>query len=59
MTYTSTMGKDGRITLPKALRDELGLKPGDQVEFVIEEGRVLVRRAAPLGQNRTSDPAFC
>jgi len=48
MVYTSRIGKDGRITIPKAIRDRLGLKPGDEVEFVIEEGRVRIRRAQPF-----------
>ncbi|HEU4987200.1 MAG TPA: AbrB/MazE/SpoVT family DNA-binding domain-containing protein [Rhizobiaceae bacterium] len=33
----------GQITLPKELRDRYGLKPGDKVEFVEEDGRTWVR----------------
>lgn len=44
MVYASRIGKDGRITIPKAVRDRLGLKPGDRVEFVVEDGRVWIRR---------------
>jgi len=32
------------VTIPKAIRDELGLKPGVSVEFVREDGRVILRR---------------
>ena len=32
----------GQITIPKALRDELGLRPGDDVEFVSRDGLVIV-----------------
>jgi antitoxin PrlF len=32
-TYTSTMTSKGQVTIPKELRDELGLKPSDRVVF--------------------------
>jgi AbrB family looped-hinge helix DNA binding protein len=35
----------GQVTIPKALRDEFGLLPGTEVEFVAEGGHVTVRRA--------------
>lgn len=31
----------GQITLPKALRDQLRLAPGDRVELILEENNVL------------------
>jgi antitoxin PrlF len=34
----------GQVTIPKGLRDEFGLLPGTEVEFVAEKGRVTVRR---------------
>ncbi len=37
----------GQVTIPKRLRDHLGLRPGDEVEFAVEQdGRVVLRRAA-------------
>lgn len=30
----STVSKKGQITIPKSIRDELGLKPGDRVSLV-------------------------
>lgn len=41
----------GQVTIPKALRDELGLLPGTEVEFVRDDEGVRVRRA-PGGRSR-------
>ncbi|MFH1567648.1 MAG: AbrB/MazE/SpoVT family DNA-binding domain-containing protein [Gemmatimonadota bacterium] len=35
----------GQVTIPKPIRTRLGLRPGDQVEFVEVEGRVELRKA--------------
>ncbi len=44
----ATVTSKGQITLPKAVRDELGLQPGSQVDFEIEEpGRVVMRKRIP------------
>jgi AbrB family looped-hinge helix DNA binding protein len=40
---TSTISSKGQITLPIEVRRRLGLKEGDRVEFVFEEGRTLLR----------------
>ncbi len=38
----------GQVTIPKPVRDRLGLRPGDRVKFEVDaEGAVLLRRAAP------------
>jgi AbrB family looped-hinge helix DNA binding protein len=34
----------GQVTIPKKIRDEFGLLPGTEVEFVAEEGQVRVRK---------------
>lgn len=34
----------GQITIPKAVRDSLGIRPGDEVEIVIEDGAFKCRR---------------
>ena len=34
----------GQVTIPKEIRDEFGLLPGTEVEFVAEAGQVTVRR---------------
>ena len=45
MRWAAKVDKRGRVTLPKAMRDELGIKPGDDFDFaVVEKGRVAVTR---------------
>ena len=49
----STVTDKGQITLPKALRDRLGIRPGSKVEFALQPDdtvrlRVLARGAAGL-----------
>lgn len=34
-----------QTTVPQAVRRALGLKPGDDIEWEIEDGRVIVTRA--------------
>jgi len=42
---TSTMTSKGQITIPAELRKRFGLRSGERVGFVVEEGSVrLVRR---------------
>lgn len=35
----------GQVTIPKAVRDDLGLRPGDVVEFERDGERVFIARA--------------
>ncbi len=41
---SSTVTSKGQITIPKKIRQALGLAPGDRIEFVVEDsGKVSVR----------------
>ena len=42
---TSTLTSRGQTTIPKPIREALGLQPGDRVEFLVQEGQVVLRRA--------------
>ena len=42
-----TVTSKGQITLPKAVRDALGLRPGTEVEFDVSDGRAVLRRRVP------------
>ena len=37
----------GQITIPKAVRERLGLQPGDEIEFVEDEETYRVRKRTP------------
>jgi len=34
----------GQVTIPKGIREEFGLLPGTEVEFVADDGQVKVRK---------------
>ncbi len=41
---TSTLTSKGQTTIPKEIRERLNLKPGDRIDFVVEDdGRVVLR----------------
>lgn len=40
--FVTTLTSKGQMTLPKDVRDDLNLAPGDQVEFVKENGRYVM-----------------
>ncbi len=45
---TGTVTSKGQITIPKAVRDQMGLKAGDKLEFHTEKsGLTSIRRARP------------
>jgi antitoxin PrlF len=54
MPYALTV--KGQVTIPKRVRDALGLKPGDLVDFVIgDDGRVVVRNAQEIVEPQRPD----
>ena len=53
MGMTTTMGAKGQVVVPKAIRDEVGLHPGDPIDFKLRDGEVVLtpapRGTRPLG----------
>jgi antitoxin PrlF len=40
----TTVSERGQITLPKAIRDGLGIRPGTIIDFVVENGAMVGRK---------------
>ena len=43
MPKSTTISSKGQITVPVEIRHRLGLSTGDRVEFVVEDGRTILR----------------
>jgi len=41
----STVSEKGQVTIPKAVRTKLGLRPGTVLEFEADRGRLIGRKA--------------
>lgn len=56
---TSRVGPKGQVVIPKNLRGQLGIQPGDRMEFWIEGDHVAARKASSaqplIGRFRGSD----
>lgn len=44
------LSEKGQVTIPKSLRDELGLKPGTVLEFRSSEGKLIASKLVALDQ---------
>jgi AbrB family looped-hinge helix DNA binding protein len=44
----ATLTAKGQVTIPKTVRDALGLRQGDQLSWELEDGSVRVRAVSPL-----------
>ena len=40
----TTLTKKGQVTIPKDIREDLGLRPGDDVDFKQDNGQVLLQK---------------
>lgn len=43
---THKVGIKGQVVIPKAIRDEIGIEPGDEVAFAVDGAEVRIHRAA-------------
>ena len=62
MKRSSTISSKGQITVPLEIRNRLGLKQGDRVEFVMDESGTILRPARapenPFEKYQGALPAF-
>lgn len=48
MDVSATITAKGQVTIPKHVRDELGLNEGDRLLFRVVDGRAVLARTADL-----------
>lgn len=60
MTAVSTLTSKYQATIPRAVREALGLGSGDRIEFVLGRSGVRVRKSvdADLADRQADDAAF-
>jgi AbrB family looped-hinge helix DNA binding protein len=52
---THKVGMKGQVVIPKAIRDQIGIEPGDEVTFEPEGNEVRIRRVQDDGAMRAAD----
>jgi AbrB family looped-hinge helix DNA binding protein len=45
---SARVSSKGQVTIPRGVREALGLAPGDRIVYEVEGSRVLLRKAKPL-----------
>lgn len=46
--HVSRLAADNQALIPQEVRDALGLKEGDAIQFLVEGGRAILRKATPM-----------
>ncbi|MPZ17272.1 MAG: AbrB/MazE/SpoVT family DNA-binding domain-containing protein [Luteitalea sp.] len=46
--YASRLTRKAQVTIPRAVRETLGVAPGDYIAYELGEGRVSLRRVEPF-----------
>jgi len=49
---THKVGIKGQVVIPKAIRDRIGIQPGDEVAFDSDDQEVRIRRVEDVEANR-------
>jgi AbrB family looped-hinge helix DNA binding protein len=47
----SVVSDKGQVTIPKGLRDRLGLRPGSTIEFEVKNGKLIGAKRDPAGED--------
>lgn len=48
MSYIATMSSVGQITLPKDVREKMGIGPGSKLKLDLDSGRLIIERQKTL-----------
>jgi len=41
--YSSSLSSKGQVTIPQEIRNRLGVAAGDRIDFVPDEGQIVIR----------------
>ncbi len=52
MNGTTTLTQKGQVTIPKQIRDHFNLKPFDKVSFVVQQDKIIAKRAPTISEMR-------
>jgi AbrB family looped-hinge helix DNA binding protein len=58
MTTDATLTSKGQTTIPKEIRDELGMKPGDRMTFTLMPDATVVMRVKSKSINGLAGSLF-
>lgn len=57
MAYITGLTTRGRVTIPKAIRDQFGWQPADKIHFRVEDGEVKLEKVSlPPGNTPSGAP---
>ena len=52
MVHTATVSSKGQITLPMAIRKQLGIEPGSEISFEADNKQLIIRLEKPISAYR-------
>ena len=56
---TTTLSSNGRVTIPKPLRDAQFWTPGQQLDVIVVDGGILLRPVNPFATSTVEQVAAC
>lgn len=47
---TAALSSDGNLVLPQTVRDQLHLQPGDDLDIIVDEDEIILKRVTPRSE---------